>query len=93
MEPAKQRTIRKSIAANIRRLREEQGLSQAELAERSGVDLRVLQRIESGKVDFRVSSFVALAEALTVTAGPLVEPASLSPRKRGRPRKSTTSQR
>lgn len=75
------------VAANVRRLRLEQELTQADLAERASVDLRYLQRIEAAKVHAGVGYVAALAAALGVEPGELfalVEPAV---RPHGRPPK------
>ena len=75
------------VAANVRRLRRERELTQAELAERASVDLRYLQRIEAAKVHAGVGYVAAVAAALGVEPGELftlVEPAL---RPHGRPPK------
>ncbi len=75
------------VAANVRRLRLERELTQAELSERASVDLRYLQRIEAAKVHAGVGYVAALAAALGVEPGELfalVEPAV---RPHGRPPK------
>lgn len=88
MTPAQQRAILESVAANIRRIRAERGLSQFALAERSGVELRVLQRIEGAGGDFMLLAFFAIAAALDVEIGLLATPAHFEPRGRGRPPKA-----
>jgi transcriptional regulator with XRE-family HTH domain len=52
------------IGRNLRRLREDRLLTQAELAERAGIALSSLVRIENDQVDPRFSSIRKLAEAL-----------------------------
>ncbi len=52
------------ISGALRASREQQGLSQRELSARSGVPQSHISRIESGSVDLRTSSLVALARAL-----------------------------
>ena len=52
------------IGGNLRRLREDRRLTQAELAERAGIALSSLVRIENDKVDPRFSSIRKLARAL-----------------------------
>lgn len=66
-------------AANVRRLREQAGLSQAELVERvnrTGYDFgdMAMWTLEGGKRRIRVNDLYALAEALGVTATQLVDP-------------------
>jgi len=73
------------IAANVRRLRTERGLTQQGLAEALGVDLRTAQRIESGKADVAVSTLVALGEILGVKPAALLKEAEMPEVKRGRP--------
>ena len=52
------------IGGNLRRLREDRLLTQAELAERAGIALSSLVRIENDQVDPRFSSIRKLARAL-----------------------------
>jgi transcriptional regulator with XRE-family HTH domain len=54
------------IGRNLRRLREDRLLTQAELAERAGIALSSLVRIENDQVDPRFSSIRKLAQALDV---------------------------
>jgi transcriptional regulator with XRE-family HTH domain len=77
-----------SIAANVRRLRLERGLTQERLAELAEVELRFLQRVERGVYNFGVAALVDLADALDVQPGLLLEAARLPPVTRGRPRRA-----
>ncbi len=77
---------REVFAANIRRLRIAAGSTQEALAEAVGVDLRYLQRLESGAVDAKLSLLDRFATAMGVDLGDLLQPARLGPRRRGRPR-------
>ena len=52
------------IAENLREARKRKGLSQRELSARSGVPQSHISKIESGNVDLRVSSLIALARVL-----------------------------
>jgi len=52
------------IGGNLRRLRGDRLLTQAELAERAGIALSSLVRIENDQVDPRFSSIRKLARAL-----------------------------
>ena len=52
------------IGKNLRRLREDRLLTQAELADRAGIALSSLVRIENDQVDPRFSSIRKLARAL-----------------------------
>lgn len=53
-----------SIAENLQRLRKDQGLNQDQLAERSGVSLTQISKIERNETDPRVSTVEKLARAL-----------------------------
>ena len=79
----------RSIAANVRRLREKRGLTQEQLAEASGVDAKSVQLLERGTGNPTARLLLAVAAALGVPAGNLFRPAKLVPRAPGRPRKST----
>ena len=53
---------------NIRELRQEQGLTQAELAKRTGYsDKSMIAKIESGKIDLPLSKVEIFADALNTT--------------------------
>lgn len=52
------------ISASLRRAREAKGISQRELSRLTGVPQGHISKIESGAVDIRVSSLIALARAL-----------------------------
>ncbi len=54
------------IGRNLKQLREDRLLTQAELAERAGIALSSLVRIENDQVDPRFSSIKKLARALDV---------------------------
>lgn len=58
---------------NMRRLRTEQGLTQEQLADRSGLHLTTIARIETGKRDPKVSVVVQIACGLGVPASALME--------------------
>lgn len=75
------------VAANVRRLRLEQELTQADLAERASIDLRYLQRIEAAKVHAGVGYVAALAAALGVEPGELFAVVEPAVRPHGRPPK------
>lgn len=52
-------------------IRSHRGLTQAELAERSGISRPYLTEIETGKKDGSIRAMKALAEALNVSVGDL----------------------
>ncbi len=54
------------IGENLRRLREDRLLTQAELAERAGIALSSLVRVENDQVDPRFTTIRKLAHALDV---------------------------
>ena len=54
------------IGKNLRRLREDRLLTQAELAERAGIALSSLVRVENDQVDPRFSTIRKLARALEI---------------------------
>jgi transcriptional regulator with XRE-family HTH domain len=78
----------RSIAANVRSLREDQELSQEALAEAAGVDAKSVQLLESGSGNPTARLLIAIAGALGVQAGNLFRPAELVARSPGRPKGS-----
>ena len=52
------------LAAQLRRLRKERGLSQAELSARSGLRQELISRIEHGHAGVRIEAIFALLAAL-----------------------------
>lgn len=65
------KNIRKIVAANVRRLRVKQGLSQAELSARAKLTARYVSKIENAGQNLTIESLAALARVLGV------EPAAL----------------
>lgn len=61
------------LGGNLRAARHERGLSQEQVAERSGVHATEVSRIESGKRDPRVSTVERLAKAVKLKPGELLE--------------------
>lgn len=61
------------MGERVRRRRRELGLRQADLAERLGLDDSTVRAIESGRRGVSLDTLVALANALDVPAGWLVE--------------------
>jgi transcriptional regulator with XRE-family HTH domain len=62
-----------SLGPNLREARKQLGLSQEQVAERSGVHATEVSRIEAGKRDPRVSTVERLAAAVKVKPGQLLE--------------------
>ncbi len=61
------------LGSNLRDARKRLGLTQEEVAERSGVHATEVSRIEAGKRDPRASTLQRLAEAVEVQPGQLLE--------------------
>jgi transcriptional regulator with XRE-family HTH domain len=61
------------LGSNLRDARKRLGLTQEQVAERSGVHPTEVSRIEAGKRDPRVSTLLRLARALEVRPGELLE--------------------
>ena len=62
-----------NLGKNLRAARKRLGLTQEEVAERSGVQAGEVSRIERGKRDPQVSTLEKLAKALEVPPGQLLE--------------------
>ena len=60
------------LGTNLREARERLGLTQEQVAERSGVHATEVSRIEGGKRDPQVSTVIRLAKALEVKPGELL---------------------
>lgn len=76
MEVQAHRTDDCSMAAlgtNLREARERLGLTQEQVAERSGVHATEVSRIEGGKRDPKVSTLERLAKAVEVKPGRLLD--------------------
>jgi uncharacterized Tic20 family protein/DNA-binding Xre family transcriptional regulator len=54
------------LGTEIQKLRKEKGLTQEELAHKTGLSTRTIQRIESGEVDARTYTLGLIADALDV---------------------------
>lgn len=61
------------LGAQLRQLRLEQGLTQEEVAERSGLNYKFIGRVELGQSEPGAESLVRLARALGVPIGKLFE--------------------
>jgi len=64
-----------TVTLNLRRLRKVKGLTQGDLADKSGLSRAAYRNIETGKSEPRVSSLQDIANALQVPIQQLVEPA------------------
>lgn len=74
-------------AANIRRLRKARGFTQEELADRSGLDVTYLARVERATINLSIGVLAVIADALEVEPGRLLRPARMHVIEMGRPRK------
>lgn len=63
--------LRATIAANVRRLREDRGKSQEELAETIGISRVHLNRVENARATPTADVLYAIADALSVPADAL----------------------
>ncbi len=77
------------IGANVYRWRVRSDFTQEQFAEKAGLDVRFLRRVERGSVNLRFDTIVRLAEALGVEPGVLLRRVKLVAPKTGRPRKKT----
>lgn len=62
-----------NLGSNLRDARARLGLTQEQVAERSGVHATEVSRIEAGKRDPKVSTLERLADAIEVPPGRLLE--------------------
>ncbi len=62
-----------ALGKNLRAARKRLGLTQEQVAERSGVQAGEISRIEAGKRDPRVSTLERLAKAVELKPGQLLE--------------------
>ena len=58
---------KREVGKNIARIRDEQDMTQAELAEKVGVDSTMISKIESGKRNLLMSTFFTITAALHAT--------------------------
>jgi transcriptional regulator with XRE-family HTH domain len=81
------------VGANVSDLRTAQPLTQEQLAEMAGIEVRYLRLIERGRTNMTLSVLVDLADALGVELSRLVHPAELKAPRPGRPRKTQSLRR
>ncbi len=67
-------TESQAIGSRIREARIKNGMSQADLAVKSGISLPHISDIELGKSNMMLPSFIRIAEALQVSADSLLRP-------------------
>jgi transcriptional regulator with XRE-family HTH domain len=79
-----------NFGPRLKELREEAGLSQPQLAERSGLAKAGIANLEQGRTSPAWATVIALCKALAVTPDAFTqEPAARPEAKRGRPRKES----
>jgi len=61
------------VAMTIRKLREQRGMTQGQLAERAGVSREYVARLEAGRYDPSLSTLEKLAKALKVDVAKLLK--------------------
>lgn len=74
-------------AANIRRLRKSQNLTQEALAGASGLDVTYLARVERATINLSIGVLAQVADALDVEPARLLRPARMHVIAMGRPKK------
>lgn len=67
-------SLNKIIGKNVQRLRIEQNLPKKTLARISSVSRPLLDKIENGEADVRLSCIVRIADGLSVTPAELLKP-------------------
>lgn len=72
--PTNENTNRKTVAANVRRLRLYRGLSQAALAARSGVSRGTVCAVEAGRRNVGLRALRRIASALGAAMADLFRP-------------------
>lgn len=65
---------RRLVGRNIRRLRLERELSQADLADMAGINRAYLSTVENGKRNISIDNIVAIANALALDPRRLLQP-------------------
>ena len=66
--------MRKLVGGNLRRIRENKGMTQEELAERSGFSQHYISTLENGKRNPTVVTLYELSSALGVSHSELLKP-------------------
>ena len=67
--------MRKLVGRNAARIRKEKGLTQEQLAERSGLSQQYLSGLEQGRRNPTIVTLYEIASALGVTPVDLIDPA------------------
>lgn len=85
------RRLIKDLGRKVAELRVARGLTQERFAERLGVSLKYVQRIEAGSENLTVDSLHRLATKLRVTVITLFEPPLVREVHRGRPKRTSAT--
>lgn len=72
---SRQAEIREALAAEIRAARARKDITQSELADRAGISRATIARLEAGTRSADVVQLLAIADALDVDAGALLDAA------------------
>ena len=67
--------MRSLLANNVRAIRRRKGMTQADLANASGLDRTFVNRLERGHVSVALETIGAIATALEIPPRELIEPA------------------
>ena len=59
--------LHKLLGKNIRRFRKRDGMTQEQLAEKAGINQKQISKIESGRIQARLSTYLRIANALGVS--------------------------
>ena len=92
MKPSAKRFAKQlqCLAANIKRLRKEFNLTQMQLAEMVDIEIKYLQKLESGKKNPSIAIVLAIAEAFEADLNDLFLNIPLVKERTGRPRKKSS---
>ena len=66
-------TLRERFAQNVRRLRRERGMTQAQLAREADIGRTFISRIETGRFSVTLETIGALAKALCTSPADLID--------------------
>ncbi len=83
---SRREAAQRTIGARIAELREDQDLTQAELAEKIDISMRYYQSIELGKANLTLGSLTRIAHVLRIELAEFFVMPTRKPRKAGRPR-------
>ncbi|WP_317175428.1 helix-turn-helix domain-containing protein [Pontibacter cellulosilyticus] len=73
MESTSKKDFLKTFGRHLKRLRVERGLTQANLAFEAGLSESQVQRIEYGNHNFSIMTLLAMARALELSPGQLLD--------------------